>query len=205
MNFQVNLILDSEKRSGSTVSLKFVVRVLAVGIPVIMGIIIAGLVLASRSARQNLRFVAQEQNELEPVYKKAVGLKQELNECRRLAEVLNGWTQSRTDWFILLSHLQRAVPPSIQFLRLTVNDSIAQVDNAPVRKSGMYIKGKVVGDHGEEEVQLLDRILKEETPFKDLFSRVEVKRFAADENMTNKNIRVFEIECILKPKKIYKP
>jgi len=205
MNFQVNLILDAEKRSGSTISLKFVTRVLMVTIPVIMGIIIAGLVLGSRSARQNLRFVEQEQNELNPVYKKTVELKQELNECRRLAEVLNGWARSRTDWFILLNHLQRAVPPSIQFLRLTVNDSIMQVGNTPARKSGLYMKGKVVGDHGEEDVQMLDRILKKEAPFKELFARVEVKRFAADENMTNKNIRVFEIECILKPKKIYKP
>lgn len=205
MNFQVNLIIDSEKRSGSTISLKFVVRVLIVTIPVIMGIIIVGLVLGSRSVSQNLRFVEQEQNKLDPVYKKVLGLKQELNECRRLAEVLDGWIRSRPDWFILLSHLQRAVPSSIQFLRLTVNDAIAQVDNAPARVSKMYMQGKVVGDHGEEDVQLLDRILREEAPFKEIFSRIKVQRFYADENMTNKNTRVFEIECILKPKKICKP
>lgn len=205
MNLQVNLILDSEKRSGSTVSLKFVVRGLAVVIPVIIGIIIAGLVLTSRLARENLRFVEQEQGQLVPVYKSVMELKRELKECRQLVKMLKGWTTSRTDWFALLRRFQGEVPPSIQFLRLTVSDVIENTGNAPTRKSGMYIKGKATGDCGEEDIQLLDKTLKEKPPFQELFSRIDVKLLGAGENITDKNIRVFEIECILMPREIYKP
>ncbi|MBU4199095.1 MAG: hypothetical protein KKE37_05645 [Verrucomicrobia bacterium] len=205
MNLQVNFILESEMRSGSTVSLKFVVRVVAVVVPVLMGIIIAGLIMGGRSARQSLRFAMQEKSQLDPVYQSVIGLKQELNECRQVADVLEGWGTSRTDWRLLLRYLQGVVPASIQFLRLTVNETIGRVDNIPARMSAMYLKGKVTGERAEDDVQLLDNALKEKPIFTNLFLKVEVKRFEAAENVADKNTRVFEIECIQVPKKIGKP
>lgn len=205
MNLQINLILDSEMRSSSTVSLKFMVRVAAVGVPILLGIVIAGLIIGGRSARQSLRFAEQQKSQLDPVYKSVIGLKYELQECRQMADVLEGWGASRTDWHLLLRQIQGVMPPSIQLLRLTVNETIEQVNNAPVRTSGMYMKGKVVGERAEDDVQSLDKMLKEKSPFTNLFSKVDVKRFEAAENVADKNIRVFEIECILAPKIISKP
>ena len=205
MNLQVNFILESEARSGSTVSLKFVIRVVAVVIPVLMGIIIVGLIMGGRSARQSLRFATQEKSQLDPIYQSVSGSKQELNEYQQVADVLEGWGTSRTDWHLLLRHLQGVVPPSIQFLRLTVNETIGRVDNIPARMSGMYLKGKVVGKRAEDDVQLLNKALKEKPIFTNLFLKVDVKRFEAAENVADKNTRVFDIECILVPKKIGKP
>ena len=205
MNLQVNLILDSEKRSGSAVSMKFAFRVLAVAIPVILGIVIMVLILGARVAKQNLQFAEQEKSQLDPVYKSVIGLKQELRGCQHLAEVLDGWNTARPDWFSLLSQFQMIVPPSIQLLRLTVNETIEKLDNVPTRSAGMYLKGRVMGDRAEDDVQLLDMTLKENKPFKEIFTRVDVKRFEAAEDVTDKTVRVFEIECIMTPKKICKP
>lgn len=205
MNLQVNLILDSEKRSGSTVSLKFVIRVAAVAIPVLMGIAITGIIVAERSARQNMRFAEQEQSQLDPVYASVLGLNSELRECQQVAVTLEGWGASRTDWRLVLRQLQEVVPPSIQLLRMTVTETIGPLGGVPARMSGMYIKGRVVGETAEDDVRSLDKALKEQPAFTNLFAKVEVKRFEAGENAADRDARVFEIECMLKPKKIGKP
>ncbi len=205
MNMQVNLILDSEKRSGSSVSLKFVVRVAAVAIPVLAGILIAALVMLGRSARQNLRFAEQDESQKQSVYQSVLALDQQSKEYRQVADVLKGWADSRVDWALVLDHFQDAVPTSIQLLRMTINERIGLVNNVPARISGMYIKGKVTGDRAEDAVQELDKSLRGKPVFANVFAKVDVKRFEASEDVADKNTRVFEIECILTPRKIGKP
>lgn len=201
MNLHVNLILDSERRSGSSVSLKFMVRAAAAVIPIVLGIMLAGLVMVSRSASQSLKFAEQEKRQQAPMYQSAVVLQQQVKEYRQVADALAGWSASRADWRALLDRFQTVVPPSIQVLRLTVTETLGQAGNAPARIAGLNINGRVVGDRAEEAVQTLDRALRSDPVFTNVFAKVDVKRFEASANPAEKNTRVFEIECILAPRK----
>ncbi len=202
MNSQVNLILDSERRSGSSVSLKFVAGVAGTVIPLLLAVAVAVLIMLSRSARQQLKFAEEDAQQQAPVYQSVLGLDRQLKEYRPMAETLAGWGDSRVDWRLLLHHFQGAVPPSIQILRLTVHETVERVGNAPARVSGLFLKGKVVGDRSEEAVQSLDKALRIQPAFTGVFSKVEVKRFEASEDVADKDVRVFEIECVLAPRPI---
>ncbi len=205
MNLQINLILDSEVRSGSKISLKFAARIAGVSIPVLLGLVIAGLVLAGRSAKQNLLFAEQEKSRTEPVYRLVIKMNQELKESQQVADVVEGWAASRTDWNLLLRRLQAAVPPSIQLLRMNMDETVGPADNAACRLAGMSIKGQAIGESAEADVRALDQALKTGAAFTNAFANVKVQRFEASENAAEKNTRVFDIECILAPKKICKP
>ncbi len=205
MNMHINLILDSEKRSGSSVSLKFVGRSVAVVSPVLAGILIAVLVMLGRSAEQNLRFAEQGLQQQEPIYQAVLSLDQKSKDLRQVADALEGWADSRADWGWVLDRFQGVVPPAIQLLLITFNETIGPVDNVPARIAKLYIKGKVMGDRAEDAVQTLYQTLNAKPVFTNIFAQVDVKRFEASEDAAAKDTRVFEIECVLKPRKISKP
>lgn len=205
MSLQVNLILDSEARSGSTISLKFMIRILAVGVPVLLGLAIAGLILAGRSAKQGLIFAEQEKKDVTPVFNSVIKMKQELKEARQIVDALEGWGLSRADWHFLLRRLQAVVPPSIQLLRMNVNETIGPADNISARLAVLYIKGKVLGDSAEDDVRVMVKALQTGPDFTNYFAKVNVQRFEASESATEKNARIFDLECILAPRKIASP
>ncbi len=190
MSLQINLMFESEKRSGSLVSLKFSLRFLAFVVPLALALALGALLMSARAAREHLRQVELEQSSLAPTHQTILKLRQTVDEYRGLAAVLDGWHTSRGDWYTLLGELQQVIPASIQLLRLSLNEKIIAQDNYHTRSGSLLLQGRVTAECAERDVRLLETALQQQLP------AVAVKRFAADDAV-DKNMRIFEMEASL--------
>lgn len=202
MNLQVDFMLDTERRSGSSVSQKFVIRLTAVIIPVILLSLFAVLVITCQASKRDRNIVEREKIQIDPEYKKVMNLEKELNSAQDLKKAIQGWSDSRLDAYRLLRGLQHATPLSIQLTQWVFNEIVGKVGTTFGRTGGIYMKGKVVGESPEADVQRLYQALKSEPPLADIMAQVEVKRFAASDVLTDQDSRIFDIECTLKPRRL---
>ena len=205
MNLQVDFMLGAERRSGSSVSQKFVIRLAAFIIPVIALGLFVVLIVTYQSSKRDRNVVDQEKIQVDPEYKKVMSLEKEYNNVRDLKTAIQGWSVSRLDAYRLLRGLQSAVPRNIQLTHWVLNEKVEKVGTVFGRTAGIYMKGKVAGERPEADVQSLYQALKSERPFPDIMEQVEVKRFAASEALDEQGGRVFDIECILKPRFLFQP
>ncbi|MBU4286215.1 MAG: hypothetical protein L6437_15760 [Kiritimatiellae bacterium] len=205
MNLQVDFMLDTERRSGSTVSQKFVIRLAAFIIPVIVLGLFVVLIFTYQSSKRDRNLVEQEKIQIDPEYKKVLNLERELKNVQDLKTAIQGWSDSRLDAYRLLRGLQSAVPRTIQLTQWILNEKVEAVGTVFGRTAGIYMKGKVAGERPAADVQLLYQALKSEPPFPDIMAQIEVKRFAASEALDEQGGRVFDIECMLKPRLLVQP
>ena len=205
MNLHVKLILESELRSSSRVSRKFLLRVSAVIAALLFLSLIAVVLVGAQSAKKTFLYAEQEQKQLEAVFRTVTDLKQELAAIQDMTNAIAAWSQTRPDWPDLFLGVQSAVPANIQLIRLTVNESISIIENAPARVITLYLQGKAAGNHSETDVQELEKSLKDETPFIGIMEIAQVKQFEAAKNVGQENMRVFDIECRFKTRKLFQP
>jgi hypothetical protein len=205
MNLQVDFMLDTERRSGSTVSQKFVIRLVAFVIPVVVLGLFVVLIFTYQSSKRDRNFVEQEKIQIDPEYKKVLNLEKEFKSVRDLKTAIQGWGDSRLDAYRLLRGLQRAAPQTIQLTQWILNEKVEAVGTVFGRTAEIFMKGKVAGERPEADVQRLYQALKSEPPFPDIMAKVEVKRFAASEALDEQGGRVFDIECTLKPRLLVQP
>lgn len=205
MNLQVDFMLDTERRSGSSVRQKFVIRLMAVSIPLILLGLFGALIFSYQSAKSDKSSVEQEKIQVDPEYRKVQRIEKEFKSVRDLKGAIQGWSDSRLDVCRLMRGLQRATPETIQLTQLILNEKVEAMGKAFARTAVIYMKGKVAGERPEADVQRLYQALKSEPPFPDIMAQVEVKRFAASEALDEKNSRVFDIECVLKPRLLVQP
>lgn len=202
MNLQVDLMLDAERRSGSSVSRKFIVRLALIVFPIIFLGWVAAIFVGYQSSKRDRDIVEQEKKQIDPEYKKVVNLEKELKSHQSLKADIQGWCDSRLDAYRLMRGLQRAVPLNIQLSQFVFNEKIEPVNSSYNRIAGIYMKGKVGGERPAADVQLLYQALTNVPPFADIMAHVEVKRFDAAEALDEKDMRVFDLECKLKPRSI---
>jgi len=205
MNLHVNLILESELRSSSRISRNFLVKASAAVAALLFLSLILVVLVGARSAKNAFLFAEQEKKQLDPVYRTVTDLKQELAAIQDVTNAIAAWSQTRPDWPGLLLGIQSAVPANIQLTRLTVNEIISIIDAAPTRVMTLYLQGKASGDHSETDVQELEKSLKEEAPFIGVMEMAQVKLFEAVKNVGQENMRIFDIECRFKTRKLFQP
>lgn len=205
MNLYINLLLESEERSTSRISRRFLVKAFTTFAGLLLLALVVVVLTGARSAKQALFFAEQEKKQLESAFRTAGELRQELTSLQELTNAITVWAQTRPDWPLLLSGLQSVVPVNIQLTRLTVNENITSVDNMPTRVVTLYLQGKAAGEHSEADVQELEKNLKEKSPFNGIMESAQVKQFAAARNEGQGDIRIFDIECRFKMLKLFQP
>jgi len=206
MNLQVNFILESERRSGSTISLKFVVRVVAVVVPTVLIMTCISLFMLADSASRTVKLREQEKKKSEPKVKQVAILQTELKDTQGIQDLLDGWKASRFEWQILLTQLQISAPVHLQLIRIAADEQMGLADNVPARTLNLALRGKVKGDQSQDDVKALRVGLKFSPAMTSLVDVVEVKRFAKSEVAEEKEeVRVFEMECKFYPRKIIPP
>lgn len=202
MNLQVDLMLDTERRSGSSISRKFVIRLAAVIFPVIFAGWFAALFVSYQASKHNRNAIEQEKQQIDPEYKKVVNLEKELKSDQSLMAAIQSWRDSRLDAYRLIRGLQRAAPLNIQLTQFVFSEKVEAVESAYGRTAGIYMKGKVGGERPEFEVQVLCQALTNLPPFPDIMAKVEVKHFDAAEALNEKDLRVFDLECKFKARNL---
>lgn len=205
MNLYINLLLDSERRSTSRISRKFILKLAAVIFSVLLAAVGLTVFIGSRSASQSLLFAQQEQKQLDKVFKAVVEMNRELTDLRNVTNTINSWACTRPDWPRLLVGLQAVVPQNIQLLKFTMNEKIIAVDDGPARIISLYMKGKASGEHTGTDVEQLKKSLKETSVFSEYTEIAVVKQFDAVKADGQQNMRVFDIECRFKPQKLFQP
>ena len=204
MNFQVNVILDSELRTGSSISPKFVIRLVAVVVPSIFLLLFILLAFKVRSTRQDRILAERNKNGIKSSYNTVHKMQREFLGYRNIIQDMEGWRTSRTAWHQILGHIQKVVPTDMQLTRLMASEKLESVDGVPSRTIRMYIKGKVIGENSQKDVKQFKQALEGSPLFKPIIRHVEVKRFMAPENLKESNMRVFDVECTFVPKEMHK-
>ncbi len=194
MSLHVNLILSSERRSGSDVSMKFALRAGLIFLGALLALGISVLVLGARGARRERMAVEGRQKDLEPVYEAVVQTRADLTKLQALVNLLEGWRTNRLAHSGYLRALQACVPVNIQLTRLTMQDNLHAGAPEPQRSGSVYLRGRAAGQGADAAVRLLHAALKSRPPFDGLMEDVEVKRFAADAEQADGDVRIFEME-----------
>jgi hypothetical protein len=205
MNLHVNLILESEMRSSSRISRSFFIKVSSAVAAVLFLALIMVVLVGARSAKNSFLFAEQEKNQLDPVFRTVFDLNQELVAIQDLTNAIAVWSLSRPDWPDLLLGIQSAAPANIQLTRFTANESISMIEAAPTRVVTLYFQGKADGKYSETDVQEMEKSLKEKAPFIGIMETAQVKQFEAIKTIGQENMRMFDIECRFKARKLYQP
>jgi Tfp pilus assembly protein PilN len=205
INLYINLLLESEARSASRVSRKFIIR-LAIGLVGLSFLLLIIIVSAgAHFAHQQLLSAEQDKKQLKNAFRAVNELRQELAGLQELTNAIASWAQTRPDWPALLSGLQSVVPANIQLVRLTASENIVPVDKVPARVVTLYLQGKAAGEHSETDVQELEKSLGEKPPFKGMIESARVIHFESAQNGAQGNMRNFDIECRFKKLKLFLP
>jgi len=197
MNLRVDLILESEQRSGSLLNKKFLLRAVAIVVP--LAVLLLIFKEAGRALRLNgeLTALTQQWKVIEPKQQQALRFMETYRWNLEIQKELEGWRKSRLDWHTQLVGLMRETPRNIQLQSLRVDQALQMVDNkTPARKFTLALKGKAVGVDAETAVKLLERRLREAPPFAGITTNVQVTQFGADPSKdAKKEDRIFEISC----------
>ncbi len=202
MNLQLNLILDSEIRSGSNISRKFIIRVAAVGLPLIILGIMTPIFFASRQAKRDLAGAKEEKKQLETVHAVVLELQNDLAAYERLMREVDGWNKSRLGWYEMLTELQTLAPSNVQFTRLMINETIEAVDSVPARQLLMIMKGKIAGKNPRNDIQSFNKGIKESRLLAELMSNVDIRLLGASGDPGENDVWTFDATCTFKPRKM---
>ena len=203
MNLRVDLILPSERRSASGISMKTLYRVGSIVVPLIILAVAAYVAMEMINLSNKLKGVERVWKHTEPRREQAMRvLKQGQKNDELLAE-FEGWQHARIDWHTQLEAIQSAVQPSIQFLQLRLSQALGTTKrDGTARNYRVSISGKAYGTEAEKGVQMLKDSCANAPLTKPLVSQVDIIRYSADP--ANPVDRVFQIEIVYKPSR-FKP
>jgi hypothetical protein len=202
MNLRVDLLLDTERRSSSLLSMKSVLRISALVIPLILAALATFGVMGLLISVRELRMLDARWQQMEPRTKDAAKLLSEFQANREVMKVLEGWRHARVAWHEQFAGIMRVVPAEVQLTHLSVASTIGAVSNkAPARVFAMTLQGRATGPEAELRVQEIEARLLSAAPFSSLTKKAEVTQFGSDTAPNaNKDDRVFQILCTYAPR-----
>ncbi len=200
----INLIKPEEIRSSSAIRRVFLIQ-LSIGLGVVVLLsLLATIIWGSISASQKRKSAEIEKGILMPQYNNVVAMKRELKEIESLANVVEGLYQNRINWYEILRNIQKEISPNMQLTRFNVGETLGQVDGSAAQIYTIYLQGKVTGDRSEEDVKQIIETFKASPLFTNIVESAEVRRYVASDVSSEKDFRIFDIECVFKPIKIGK-
>lgn len=201
MNLRVDLILDTEKRSGSAVSMKSAIRIAVVFVPIcIVVFVLVTLLNISRLTAKAERLEASWADAQEK-QTEAVALSGRFSKNRELASEINGWKESHADWHDDLIAMLKIIPETIHLRHLSLEHKIAIIERDQAREFTLSISGKAYGPTASADVDALKRRLGSVQPFCDHIEEIRVPIFRQDSDEdAAKTDRIFTIQCVYKPR-----
>ncbi len=202
MNLRVDLILQSEQRSGSRVTMAAIGRVAAIVVPSILAVVMVLAFARYRALQSDLQESQAKWRELEPQYRSALALQKDLFKRKVILLEIDGWRSARVEWSRLLRSLQTAVPSSVQFTELRGESLIQSGSNRTARVFRLQIKGKTGGVNAQENVTRLRRQMLADPAVTSVVESVEIPPGAFEQDPSagaSKYDRVFEVVCRFMP------
>jgi hypothetical protein len=211
MNLRVDLILETEQRSASVINAKSLTRIGVIVGPAILGLIVAAAVVDHLTLNSRLNTVREQLADEEPRLNDAGLVEKELKGNNEILTEVTGWSKSRMELAPILEDVQKLVPPEIQLVDLTINQSCFVTNSAGgkvlARAYRMVLRGKALSDDAKKTEDLVLKLRKDLATAPSLAKNVDdkdvvVSNFGASPDVdAPKNLRLFDITCGLKARK----
>lgn len=204
MNLRVDLILESEQRSGSIINPKSLLRIATIIVPAILGVVAAIVVVNMLRVNSELNLLEAQMQAFVPKEKTAEKVKAQVGVNRNILVEMESWRKTQLTWHDQFLALQKAVPDEIQLNTLGMSHSIerGEDDTVPSRVFRMILTGKAAGERAEKNVQHLREQLAKTPVFSAPMKNVDVTKFISDpDKEAQKMDRIFEIQCHYQPRK----
>jgi len=198
----VNLIYDEERRSGSSVSLALMIRVMIIALAVLALVGVVSFYSGYRTLQNRILVGIDAWKETEPKYKEAIRIRSELAIEGDVLKEVQGWRTARITWGEQLDHLQAAIPAVVQLTELRVSQTILLISNTiPARGFEMKLSGHTVAEGSEVSVvRLLDSL--KDAPFKEMIESATLPPGSFRQDSINKMDRAFDVVCKYFPRSL---
>lgn len=197
MSVSVNLILDDEKRSGSKINVKSVLRIASIAIPLLI------LMLAMQQSfryfiiRTNLSILESRWESAKPRQTQASRLLSRANQNGRIMAEIEAWSAGSPAWDTALLALMESTPADLQItaLRLQASAAPRQVPGGspPLRRPTALIEGRATEPEAMQSIEALQKNIAGHAAIAQTVSSTDVLNFAADPDAPGTQKRVFSI------------
>ena len=209
MNLRVDLILETEQRSASPVTVKAFLRIAYIVVPVLIAALIIIGVADSVSLNSRLKMKDAEWKDASPKKEEAIKLREQLTENMGVLQELESWNKARIDWSLLFlaihKNYNRNMASTVQFTSVKTSVSVGTVEltgRSKSKESGrlftLAAEGRSLGATAEKDVTSFKDFFLSDAAFSNQLEASEVTRF--DPDIDNKSNRVFRIECKFAPR-----
>lgn len=186
-DLHIDLILPTERRSASPISLKLIGRIVVVVVVVLaVGTMVAGV----QKVKSDLARIEAELAPAKASQAKADALIKKLGDFTAMQEEVKSWSVGRVDWPGRLKAIREIVPADIQLNVLGVNDRIGTA----AWVGDMEVRGRGEGEDPKKDVDDLVNGFKKCTNF---VESAKVMDFKADPDRPKH--RLFSAVVTLKP------
>jgi hypothetical protein len=204
MNLRVDLILDTEKRSGSAVSLKSAIRIAIIFVPICIVVFVLVTLLDTTRLTKKACVLEGSWADAQIKQSEAAVLAATFTRNRNILAELEGWRAAHAEWNEHLIAILKIIPDSIQLNNLNVKHKIAVIgpkNRYQGREFILSLTGKAYGPTASADVDTLKRKLGIVEPLCDQLKEIRVPIFRQDDDAdAAKSDRIFMIECHYKPK-----
>lgn len=201
MNLHVDLLLDTERRSGSQVRATFLARIATIAVPTILGIVLISVIFQFARGRRNYKSAQNYIKDTTAAHEKLKKLRGERNRNEATLTELELLHTSRLNWHEQLDAFRRVVHPEVQIKELRMFQKlVVMAGSKPRRIYTMIVRGTASGKNATEIVGTLKDQLENSPVFKPVVNKAKVTRF--EQPVIGSSEREFEIECQFHARKI---
>jgi hypothetical protein len=197
MSISVNLIMDDERRSGSKINVKSVLRITSLAAPLLILMLLMQQSLRYFVIRTNLSMLESRWESAQPRQTQASRLLGRANQNGKIMTEIAAWSDSSPAWDAVLLALMESTPADIQLttLRLQAAAAPKQVPGGspPLRRPSVLIEGRASEPEAMRSIEALQRNAAGHAAIASAVSSADVVNFAADPAAPGTQKRVFSI------------
>lgn len=202
MNLNVNFIQPAEVRSASMVSIKSILTMIAIFVPLILILLISYAYISYAEQRSAQELAQGIWEKTEKRKNRSVELAGELKALQASLAELQGWQRTRIDWNEALLAIQQHVPTSAQLKVMRMEEKLEIDAKFQVQRIiKATLNGRCEGPEANAKVEAFRQALSDQPPFRDAIKSIEIMGFQEDtEAGADESDRVFQIEIVFNPR-----
>ncbi len=203
MNLRIDLILESEQRSASVLSLKLMRRLALIAVPVLLGLIVVFSVLGTMRMGMRATDLETQWRILEPQRDAALERSRQVARHRAILHALESWPETKLTLHEQLAVIMAIVPETIQITQFNYVQTISHAGRDRARETNFLISGRARGSDATESRTIIERLedlFRTTEPFATLVKSVTMSGRADTSEDALETDRRFDIECEYHPR-----
>ncbi len=202
MSVFTNFIHATEMRTASRVSVKLMVAIPSVFIPLVLLLMIALAALTYADRRRTLEALETQWQQAQRGQQAVNQILQQLNTVRAWHSDVSGWGRARGEWGLFLSRLQQEVPAEMQLRVLEMRSTPTfSPEQQMLHHYTVRLTGRCIGPDAEPRVESFSAAMTNTPVLGRLVQSAEVTSFVEDTSEgATPDDRVFQIELVMKPR-----